>query len=131
MNGIQRIEKSLGVMLFERTRRSIVLTAAGEQLAFKARQLLFETKEIEQIIASAHEPLSGPIHIGVIATLGPYLMPHVLPLLRKQYPKVQLVLHEGLTNELLTRLQTGMLDAIIAADPINASGTNTMELDCL
>ena len=125
---LQRIEASLGIELFERSKRAMFLTPAGEKLVIKARHLLDDTKELDKIISSSQKPLSGPLHIGVIATLGPFLMPHVLPLLRKQYPESELVLEEGLTNGLLSRLQAGKLDVVIAAAPLHAVGITTVEL---
>lgn len=125
---IKRIETNLGINLFERSNRSVLVTLAGEQIILKARHLLNDAKQIDEIISSAHEPLSGPIHIGVIATLGPFLMPYVLPLLRQQYPKIELILQEGLTNGLLSNLQSGILDAVIGAEPLHAWGTSQIEL---
>lgn len=115
---IKRIENTLGVTLFERNKRRIRQTDAGERLVHKARELLDEAAEIDEIVSTKREPLSGPLLVGVIATLGPYLMPHVLPELRRQYPKLELVLHEGLTDSLLAKLQAGSLDLVIAAAPL-------------
>lgn len=115
---VKRIEDTLGVMLFERNKRTIRLTGAGTSLVNKARELLDEAAEIDEVISATREPLSGPLQVGVIATLGPYLMPHVLPALRKQYPHLELVLHEGLTDVLLANLQAGSLDLVIAAAPL-------------
>ena len=125
---LKRIETTLGIELFERNKRAIQITPAGQRLVVKARQLLDEAMKLDEIVASAHVPLSGPLHLGIIATLGPYLMPHLLPPLRKQYPELELVLHEGLTEALLTTLQAGSLDVVIAAAPLNTSGINQVEL---
>ena len=125
---LKRIETTLGVELFERNKRAIQITAAGERLVIKARQLLDEAIEIDEIVAASREPLSGPLHLGVITTLGPYLMPHILPPLRKQYPKLELVLQEGLTDTLLSTLQSGSLDVVIAATPLHVAGINQIEL---
>jgi LysR family hydrogen peroxide-inducible transcriptional activator len=125
---VKRIEVTLGVDLFERTKRSVLLTTAGERFVVKARQLLDEALEIDEIVSSVNEPLSGSLHLGIIATLGPYLMPHLLPPLRKQFPKLELVLQEGLTDSLLPTLQAGSLDVVLAAAPLPSSGINQIEL---
>jgi LysR family hydrogen peroxide-inducible transcriptional activator len=125
---IKRIETTLGVELFERNKRSTRVTAVGERLVLKARQLLDEALEIDRIVASAKEPLSGPLHVGVIATLGPFLMPYVLPSLREQYPNLELVLQEGLTDGLLDTLRAGSLDLVIAAAPLHGAGLEQIEL---
>lgn len=125
---IKRIESTLGVELFERNKRALRVTAAGERLVLKARKLLDEAIEIDEIISSTHEPLTGPLHVGVISTLGPFLMPHVLPPLRKQYPNLELILQEGLTDALLATLQAGSLDVVIAAAPLHAAGIDQIEL---
>lgn len=125
---IKRIESTLGVELFERNKRTLRATAAGEQFALKARELLDEAVEIDQIVAGVQEPLSGPFRVGVIATLGPYLMPHLLPRLREEHPDLELILQEGLTECLITNLQSGSLDVVIAAAPIGASGIEQKEV---
>jgi len=125
---IKRIEHTLDVELFERTKRAVTVTPVGERLVRKARVLLDDAGDIDEIVASAREPLSGPLRVGIIATLGPYLVPLVLPALRKQYPKLQLILHEGLTDPLLATLQAGSLDVVIAAAPLHVSGIRQLEL---
>jgi LysR family hydrogen peroxide-inducible transcriptional activator len=94
----------------------------------KARALLDEASEIDDIVSSAHQPLSGPFRLGIIATLGPYLMPLVLPRLRQNYPDLELILQEGLTESLIATLQSGSLDVVMAAAPLNASGIDQLEL---
>lgn len=125
---IKRIEHSLGVELFERNKRAFKVTPIGERLLVKARELLNDASEIDEIVAAAHEPLSGPLRVGIIATLGPYLMPMVLPHLRQKYPMLELVLHEGLTETLIASLQAGSLDVVIAAAPLQASGVKQRDL---
>ena len=125
---IKRIEVTLGVELFERSKRAFKVTPVGERLVLKARELLDDAVGIDEIVSSSHEPLSGPLRVGIITTLGPYLMPLVLPRLRKKYPKLELILHEGLTDALVATLQAGSLDVVIAAAPINTSGLDQLEL---
>jgi len=125
---IKRIETNLGVTLFERNKRALKVTSVGERLVSKARELLDDANEIDNIVSSANEPLAGPLRIGIIATLGPYLMPLVLPQLRRKYPNLELVLQEGLTDPLVAALQAGSLDAVIAAAPLHTTGIKQTKL---
>jgi LysR family transcriptional regulator, hydrogen peroxide-inducible genes activator len=113
---IRKIEDVLDVQLFERTNRSVAITPAGQQVANQARVVLEEAAKIGELTRSAHEPLSGSLRLGAIATVGPYLMPHLLAPLRKAHPKLDLFLQEGLTDQLLASLRSGHLDTIIASD---------------
>lgn len=125
---IKRIEFNLGVELFERTKRTLTVTPVGERFVLKAQELLDDAADIDDIISSARQPLTGPLRVGIIATLGPYLFPLVLPRLRKKHPDLHLILDEGLTEPLLTALHSGSLDIVIAAAPLNATGIDQLEL---
>ena len=125
---IKRIESDLGVELFERSKRAMRVTPVGEQLVRKAQEILDDAADIHTIISSSREPLSDPLRVGIIATLGPYLMPLVLPRLRKEYPDLELVLQEGLTESLLESLKAGSLDIVIAAAPIHTTGLKQAHL---
>jgi LysR family hydrogen peroxide-inducible transcriptional activator len=113
---IRKIEDLLGVQLFERTNRRVTITPAGEAVANQARVVLEEAAKIGELTGSPREPLSGTLRLGAIATVGPYLMPYLLAPLRKAYPRLQLFLREGLTDQLLGELRAGQLDAVIASD---------------
>src|SRR5438093_918932 len=113
---IRKIEDVLGVQLFERSNRRVAITPAGEAVANQARVVLEEAQKIGELTRSAGQPLSGSLRLGSIATIGPYLTPHLLPQLRKVYPKIELFLREGLTEQLLVELRSGRLDAVIASD---------------
>jgi LysR family hydrogen peroxide-inducible transcriptional activator len=82
----------------------------------QARIVLEEAEKIGELTRSVQQPLSGPLRLGAIATVGPYLIPHMLPPLRKAYPRLELFLREGLTEQLLSELKSGQLDAVIASD---------------
>jgi len=116
---VKRIESMLGVELFERNKRSLRTTAAGDALAVKARELLDGVGKIDEALAASHQPLTGTLKVGIISTLGPYLMPYILPQLRRQYPKLELIIHEDLTEALMTTLKSGSLDIVIAAAPLH------------
>jgi LysR family transcriptional regulator, hydrogen peroxide-inducible genes activator len=113
---IRKIEDLLGVQLFERTNRRVATTPAGHMVAAQARVVLEEAAKIAYLTRLPQEPLSGSLRLGAIATVGPYLMPHLLAPLRKAYPKLDLFLQEGLTEQLLGQLKVGRLDAVIASD---------------
>src|SRR5262245_34799299 len=113
---IRKIEDVLGVQLFERTNRRVTITPSGKAVSDQARVVLEEAAKIGGITRSAQEPLTGTLRLGAIATVGPYLLPHLLAPLRKRYPKLDLFLREGVTEQLLGALSTGQLDAVIASN---------------
>lgn len=115
---IQKVEESLEVQIFERTKRAIHLTTIGSEVVEQARIVLQEAGKLVEIVAQRKEPLTGLFRLGVIATLGPYLMPHLLWPLRRKFPELELVLVEGLTDGLLEQLLEGRLDAVLASLPI-------------
>src|SRR5262245_2942814 len=97
---IQKIESFLGITLFERTKRNVVVTPAGELVAEQARIVLEEAQRIVTIAQRTNRPLSGSLRLGAISTLGPYLMPHLLGALRRRFPELELLMTEGLTDHL-------------------------------
>jgi LysR family transcriptional regulator, hydrogen peroxide-inducible genes activator len=113
---IRKIEDVLGVQLFERTNRRVMITPSGQAVANQARIVLEEAGKIADLTRSAQEPLTGALRLGAIATVGPYLMPYLLAPLRKAYPKLDLFLREGLTEQLLADLRAGQLDVVIASN---------------
>ncbi len=125
---IKKLEAELGVVLFERTNKRVMPTPAGSELIAQAQVVLQEAEKLRDMAQQAHNPMSGPIRLGVIPTLGPYLLPHLVPRLRVDYPNLRLYLREDLTATLVERLRTGMLDAILVALPIQPDGLEIMEL---
>ncbi len=115
---IQTLEETLGVQLFERTRRSVLPTAAGREMAGRARHLLAELDLLSEAASSARQPLTGDLRLGVIPTLAPYLLPRILPGIRERYPELKLYLREEFTNVLLERLDGGELDLLLLALPV-------------
>ncbi|MDX2418545.1 MAG: LysR family transcriptional regulator, partial [Xanthomonadales bacterium] len=114
---IKRIENTLGVELFERNKRALRTTPIAENLILKARELLDGADALDEIVASHRKPLTGTFRVGVIATLGPYLLPWVWPRIRSDDPELELILQEGLTQDLISALTAGSLDVVIAAAP--------------
>jgi LysR family hydrogen peroxide-inducible transcriptional activator len=125
---IRKIEDMLGLQLFERTNRRVTITTEGQAVANQARVVLEEAAKIGELAGPGREPLSGPLRLGAIATVGPYLMPHVLAPLRKSYPKLDLFLREGLTEQLLGELRSGQLDAVIASDTFDDAALRVIPL---
>jgi LysR family hydrogen peroxide-inducible transcriptional activator len=119
---VQKLERTLGVQLFERSSKGVHLTPIGEEIVAQARLVLDATEKILDLVHSRREPLSGPLRLGVIPTLSPYLLPWLVPPLRKAYPHLELIFREVKTSELLDELAHHRLDAGILALPIPAPG---------
>lgn len=115
---IKKLEEEWGVTLFERTRRSVNTTHAGDILVAQARVVLEQADALTYLAQSQQDPLVGPLRIGAIPTLSPYLIPLILKPLKKQFKQITLVLTEELTNLLLTRLDKHEIDAALLATPV-------------
>ena len=126
--GIKELESQLGTQLVERHTRAVRLTAAGLEAVERARALLAGAADLVERAAAAREPLAGPLHLGVIPTVAPFLLPRVLPLLRVRYPKLKLFLREDQTARLLERLRGGELDMAVIALPYGTAELQVREL---
>jgi LysR family hydrogen peroxide-inducible transcriptional activator len=116
---IKKLEDELGVVIFERTKRSVEITPIGQEIIGLARQLMEQADAIEQVARAHSDPLAGPFRIGALPTLSPYLMPLILVPLRKQYPQLKLILAEEVTESLIRRLRSHELDAAMLATPVD------------
>ena len=125
---IRKLEDELGVAIFERTNRSVEITPVGESIVSHARDILEQVEVIEQLAQSHQDPLAGPLRIGAIPTLSPYLMPLILLPLKKQHPQMKLVLSEELTDILLERLRNHEIDAALLATPVEEPDLETIPL---
>jgi LysR family transcriptional regulator, hydrogen peroxide-inducible genes activator len=125
---IQELEATLGVPLFERTRRSVAPTAVGLTVVERARTLLKDAEDLVDIALASQDPLSGPLQLGVIPTIGPFLLPRALPRLRVAAPNLKIYLREEQTGPLLERLETGQLDAVVLALPVPLADVETEEI---
>ena len=125
---IKKLEEQLGVALFERTSKSVCVTATGEEVAARARKILTDIDAIVRVGQSMSGPLTGSLSLGVIPTLGPYLLPWLVPALRKDYPDLRLAIREDLTLSLLERLASHRLDAALVALPVPDERVETMPL---
>lgn len=116
---IKKLEDELGVALVERTPRKVLLTDVGRDIANRARDVLNEIEQIKGIARRTLDPESGTVRLGIFPTLGPYLLPHVVPMVRERFPRLELLLVEEKTETVLHRLREGKLDAGILALPIH------------
>ena len=112
---VQKLEDVLGVRVFERDRRRVMVTAAGEPIIALARKVLMDLDDLVVAAAKTADPLAGTVRLGVIPTVAPYLLPYVTPGLASRWPKLRLALVEQKTDELLGALRAGTLDAGLLA----------------
>jgi LysR family hydrogen peroxide-inducible transcriptional activator len=114
---LKRLEQELGAPLIERNPRQVLLTEAGARIVDRARAILAEADDIRAIARRAQDPEAGSLRLGLFPTLAPYLLPHVVPDLHQRYPRLELLLVEEKTEEVVARLGDGRLDAGILAVP--------------
>lgn len=126
--GIQELENLLGITLFERSKRHVMPTPEGEELAIRARRVLREVEDMAAYADRGRAPLSGLVRVGAIPTIGPYLLPPMIPAVRASYPDVRLYLREEQTAHLLEGLDSGRLDTAIIALPYDVGGFETLEI---
>jgi LysR family hydrogen peroxide-inducible transcriptional activator len=115
---IKKLEERLGVDLVERNNKQVRLTPAGKVIAEKAERVFMEIEGIKTYAATLKDPLAGDLQLGIIPTLGPYLLPKIIPKLHQAFPKLALWLHEQQTADLLGALREGQLDLGILSLPI-------------
>ena len=114
---IKKLEQELGVELVERGTRGVMLTEPGERIVVRARAMLAEADNICAIAGLSTDPEAGSLRLGVFPTLGPYLLPHVVPAIRERFPRLELLLIEEKSEVLLAQLRDGRLDAVLLAMP--------------
>jgi LysR family transcriptional regulator, hydrogen peroxide-inducible genes activator len=119
---LKELETILGAPLVDRTKRRVAFTPLGEATVERARRLLGEAEELVLAAKAVRRPLTGVIRLGVIPTIGPFLLPRILPGLRAAWPQLKLYLREEQTEPLLTQLQAGRLDALLLALPYDLGG---------
>ncbi len=125
---IRKLEDELGVDLVERAPRNVMLTPIGEDIAHRAGHILRDIKQLQDAARRSSDPQSGSIKLGIFPTLAPYMLPHVIPVIRRQYPNLKLELAEEKTNIILDMLDQGRLDAGLLALPVETHG---MEVEVL
>src|SRR5262245_6853102 len=112
---IGQLESTLGIRLFERDRRQVLLTAAGQELVEHARRVLFEMTDLSETAVRLGDPLHGRLRIGVLPTISPYFLPSAVPTLRRRFPQLALQWIEEKTETLVPLVQAGSLDAAVLA----------------
>ena len=125
---LKKLEEELGVALIERAPRNILLTPAGEQILKHARQALVQVSQMHEISKHIRDPETASVRLGIFPTLAPYLLPHVVPKLRKRFPHLELLLIEEKTETLIVQLRNGLIDAAILAEPVNDEHFDAMHL---
>ncbi|NQU59108.1 MAG: hydrogen peroxide-inducible genes activator [Rhodospirillales bacterium] len=118
---IKELEGLLGVTLLERTKRRVVPTPIGIEIASQAQEILLQAEDMVDTAQAAGNPLSGALRIGIVPTISPYLVPRFLPPLHKMFPDLKPYLREDQTSQLLKQLGAGELDVLILAYPYKAS----------
>jgi len=125
---IKKLEDQLGVQLVERQPRNVALTEIGARIVARARRILQDADDITELARESRDPLAGALRVAFIPTLGPYLLPLVTPRIRKQLPRLQLMLYEYQTEPLLEKLRAGELDLGVLALGVDLSGLDEMPL---
>ena len=126
---IKKLEEELGVRLFERSSKNeIRITEIGQRIIDQAYIVLQQAQTLNEIAQQGKDPLSGQFKLGVIYTIGPYLLPSLIPVLRKNIPNLKLIIEENFTANLFQSLKQGTLDAIIISYPFEEPGIETAPL---
>jgi LysR family hydrogen peroxide-inducible transcriptional activator len=126
---IKKLEEELGIRLFERSSKNeIRITEIGQQVIDQAKIVLRQAQILGEIAQQGKDPLAGQFKLGVIYTIGPYLLPSLIPRLRKTAPKLKLIIEENFTANLFQSLKQGTLDAIVISYPFDEAGIETAAL---
>lgn len=125
---LKKLEDFLGVVLVERTNKSVLITPIGYQIVEQAKKILSLADYVQDLAKTANDPLAGRVRLGIIPTLGPYLLPHIMPLLSSHFPKLELFLTEAQTQVIVADLLEGKLDALLLALPVNHPDIEAAEL---
>ena len=116
---IRKLEDELGVALVERAPRKVMLTPVGREIVERARRIVAEVEQLGEVARRSRDPEAGTVRLGIFPTLGPYLLPHVVPRIRKSFPQLEMLLVEEKSDVLLQRLREGTLDAALLALPLH------------
>ncbi len=124
---LHELESQLGLQIFERDNRKVLVTPIGREVLKRARNIYQQVEELERLADSQKAPLSFPLSIGLIPTIAPYLLPKILPAVNQQYPDAELTIVEQQSHVLVDMVRTGEIDAAILALPYPCDGLLTME----
>ena len=122
---VKKLEEELGVTLFERGPGEVTVTPAGQKIVEHAKRVLEEAARVKELAAAGRDPLAGPLRLGAIYTIGPYLLPKLIPILRRNAPAMQLHIQENFTHRLAEMLKSGEVDVILIALPFAEPGIET------
>jgi LysR family hydrogen peroxide-inducible transcriptional activator len=125
---VKKLEDELGVQIFERGKSEVLLTPVGEEIVEQARRALEEAERVKAVAKHGRDPLDGPLRLGVIHTVAPYLLPDLVAALRQLAPKMPLDIEENMTANLDEMLKSGLIDAAILALPYGGAGIDIMPL---
>lgn len=125
---LKKLEDYLGVTLVERQPKRVALTESGEAIVARARRILQDSDEIVTLARHSRDPLGGKLRVALIPTIGPYLLPHIAPKLRRALPDLKLMLYEHQTGPLLEKLRAGEIDLGILALPVDLDGLESRML---
>jgi LysR family transcriptional regulator, hydrogen peroxide-inducible genes activator len=125
---VKKLEEELDIKIFERGANEVSVTPLGEQIVRQAQQVIEQAAAIKEIAKLGKDPVSGPLRLGVIYTIGPYLLPDLVKQAIARVPQMPLVLQENFTAKLLDMLRTGELDCAILAEPFPDTGLATAQL---
>lgn len=125
---VKKLEDELGVMLFERNRNDVTMTVIGELVVEQATRAIEEANRVKEIARQGNNQLVGALKLGVIYSIGPYLLPEIIPYLRHSAPEMPLIVEENLTINLETQLRNGVIDVAIIALPFDIPGIKTLPL---
>ena len=124
---ISEMETQLGVMIFERDNKKVLVTPLGKQILSKAREIKLQVDDLHNLSVEQKEPLSFPLTMGVIPTIAPFLLPAVLPSLKKSYPNLDLKIVEAQSGTLVNQVRSGEIDTAILALPYAHDGLHAFE----
>lgn len=119
---VKKVEEELGIQLFERSASEVKITETGRRIVAQAERVLMEASQIQEIAAAGKDPLAGPLRVGVIYTIGPYLLPRLIPRVHRLAPRMPLIIQENFTARLAESLKRGELDVIIISLPFEEAG---------
>ncbi|MDR0716658.1 MAG: hydrogen peroxide-inducible genes activator [Azoarcus sp.] len=122
---VKKVEEELGIQLFERGASEVKITETGRRIVEQAEKVLLDVSYINEIATAGKDQLTGPLRLGVIYTIGPYLLPHLIPRMHQRAPRMPLIIQENYTARLANLLKHGELDVIIVSLPFEETGIVT------
>ncbi len=125
---IKDLENALGGQLVDRTNKQVTVTNLGREIYRQAQQVMFELNQLLDMAKGQLAPLTGDLSLGVIPTISPFVLPQLLPTLKDKHPGLNLIIHEGQSDQIHQMLMAGQLDVILMALPYDMRGVQTLDL---